>query len=269
MYLDDIEENITQYCRSEEGEQIDDLQCAGLRILQKKGTFRYGTDAVLLANYAAKAIKSSVRLLKKLRSPGKTESTGAVRVVDVGTGTGVIPVLMYGKLNAEEGIDPEGAIYTAVEIQGEMCDLARRSVTLNGIGDVVSVLNADICDGCLKAGAYDIVTMNPPYVRAGSGIVSDISGIAGARHEIARTQEEMIRAACTLLVPGGYIFMVNRPDRLTDALCALREAGCEAGELTFVHANVEKPPVMFLLTARKGGGKGLRVTAPTVIGENN
>ena len=265
----DCKKNGTEYCRSGEGEQIDDLQCAGLVILQKKGTFRYGTDAVLLANYASKTIKSSARLLKRLRMPGKTESTGALRIVDVGTGTGIMPVLMYGKLNAEEGSHPEGAFYTAVEIQAEMCDLARRSVLLNGLEKSISVVNADICEGCLKPGAYDIVTMNPPYVRAGSGIISDLSGVAGARHEIARTQEEMIRAACMLLVPGGYMFMVNRPDRLTDTLCALREAGCEAGEITFIHANIEKPPVMFLLTARKGGGKGLRVTAPSVIGGND
>ena len=245
-----------------EGEQIDDLQCRGLRILQKKGTFRYGTDAVLLANYAARSIKNTMRFASRLRN-GKRP----LRIVDAGTGTGIVPILMYGKLNAEEGYDPLGARYTAVEIQPDMCELAKRSVELNGIGECVTVLNADICDSGLEHGAYDIVTVNPPYVRTGSGIVSDIGAVARARHEIERTQEEMLSSASSLLVHGGYLFMVNRPDRLTDALSTLRISGAEPDELTFVHAFVGKPPVMFLLKARKGGGKGLKVQAPVILQE--
>ncbi|MBO4325919.1 MAG: methyltransferase domain-containing protein [Clostridia bacterium] len=244
-----------------EGEQIDDLQCAGLKILQKKGTFRYGTDAVLLANFAADHIKKSVRLISRLRG-GRG---GELKILDAGTGTGIVPILMYGKLNVPEEFAPGRASYTAVEIQPEMCSLAARSLELNGIGEHIKIVNADICESGLDAGTYDIVTINPPYVREGSGIVSETTGIAAARHEISRTQEEMLAAAASLLRTDGMLFMINRPDRLTDAMTVLRASGAEPAELTMVHAFSDRPPVMFLLSARKGGGKGLRVTAPRIL----
>ena len=237
-----------------EGEQLDDLQCAGLYIIQKRGTFRYGTDAVLLANYAANRVNASAALRSRLSAPGKKR----VNIVDAGTGTGIIPILLCGKLAAREGqlhID-------AVEIQPEMCELAKRSVDLNRLGGIIEVRCADICESGLGNMSCDAVTLNPPYVRAGSGLRNDIGGVAVARHEIYRTQEEMIAAAAKLLRFHGMLYMVDRPDRLTDALSAMRGAGVEPVELTMVHADLAQPPVLFLCTGRKGGGKGLRVTAP-------
>ena len=237
-----------------EGEQLDDLQCAGLYIIQKRGTFRYGTDAVLLANYAAHRINASAGLRARLSGGGRKR----VNIVDAGTGTGIIPILLCGKLNAQAGqlhID-------AVEIQPEMCELAGRSVDLNNLGGTVEVRCADICESGLANVSYDAVTLNPPYVRAGSGLRNDTGGIAAARHEVYRTQEEMIAAAAGLLKYHGMMYLVDRPDRLTDALGAMRGAGVEPVELTMVHADLSAPPVMFLCAGRKGGGKGLKVTAP-------
>lgn len=251
----------TNKVKLNEGEQLDDLQCVGLYILQKKGTFRYGTDAVLLANYAVDNILSSATVKGRLAKTGA--GVKPVKFIDVGTGTGIVPILMCGKLTAAGG----NAAFTAVEIQPEMCELARRSIDINGQQESITVVEADIRQSGLEAGSFDIVTINPPYVRSGSGILSDVSGIACARHEIYCTQEEMIGAAVKLLKFRGMLFMVNRPDRLTDALLALREGGAEPDELTFVHAFPDKPPVMFLLRARKGGGRGLRVKAPVILEE--
>ena len=240
------------------GEQIDDLQYKGLRILQKKGSFRYGTDAVLLANYAADAVNSGVRLVSRL----KGEKGRPVRFVDAGTGTGIIPILMCGKIDAAPGRKR----FTAVEIQPDMCELAKRSIVLNGQEAEINVVNSDIVGCGLEAGSFDVATVNPPYVRNGSGLLSGISGIARARHEIVRTQEEMIEACAKLLCPQGLLFMVNRPDRPADALVAMRQSGVEPHALTMVHAFPDAAPVMFLCTGRKNGGRGLKVTPPLVIG---
>ena len=270
MNLDDFEENITQYCRREEGEQVDDLQCAGLRILQKKGTFRYGTDAVLLANYAAGAIKSSVRLLKRLRSPGKTESTGAVRVVDVGTGTGIIPVLMYGKLNAEEGIDPEGANYTAVEIQAEACELLNQSVRLNDLAGNLTVLNADLKNlrGSLPFGAFDLVACNPPYKLSGTGVPNPGDKKLLARHETACTLDDICAAAAGLLQFGGRFCICQRPERLPDVMESMRRSDIEPKTLRLVQQRRDKAPKLFLLEGRKGGKRGYMETLPTLFIED-
>ena len=237
-----------------EGEQLDDLQCAGLRILQKRGAFRYGTDAVLLANYAAAHVNASASLRARLERPGAK----LVNIADAGTGTGIVPILLCGKLGAVLGqlhVD-------AVEIQPDMCELAARSVALNGLDGIIDVRCADICRSGLENMSCDAVTLNPPYVRAGSGLKSDLDAIACAKHEIFRTQEEMIAASAALLRFRGQMFLVDRPDRLTDALAAMRGAGVEPAELTMVHADFDAPPVLFLCTGRKGGGKGLKVTAP-------
>ncbi len=240
-----------------EGETVDDLQYEGLRIIQKKGTFRYGTDGVLLANYAVAAAKGA-GLAKA--GPGGVPGC-SVKVLDVGTGTGIVPILMCGKLSGA------GATFdfTAVDIQPDMCDMARRSVALNGQQDSVRILNADIRSSGLRRGSFDIVTVNPPYVRKGGGITSDVSGIACSRHEICGTQEEIFAEAARLLRYRGILVSVNRPDRLTDALCAMREGGAEPFELVMVHPFAGASPAMFLCSARKGGGKGLRVLPPMIL----
>lgn len=265
-----------------EGEQLDDLQLNGLKILQKKGSFRYGTDAVLLANFAAERVNGDGSLRQRLTQvnasgPSKAASIAAeetasaetatkkyspVNIIDVGSGTGIIPILMCGKIQAALG----NIRFTGIELFEDMCELSRRSISVNGQDDRIQIINGDICDCGLKASTFDVVTINPPYVRSDSGIISDSSEIAHARHEILRTQEEMIAASARLLKYRGKMFMVNRPDRLVDALETMRKSGCEPAEIQMVHAFIDAAPVMFLCSGRKGGGRGLKVLPPVILG---
>ena len=168
---------------------------------------------------------------------------------------------MCGKIQAAPG----NIRFTGIELFEDMCELSRRSISVNGQDDRIQIFNGDICDCGLKASTFDVVTINPPYVRSDSGIISDSSEIAHARHEILRTQEEMIAASARLLKYRGKMFMVNRPDRLVDALEAMRKSGCEPAEIQMVHAFIDAAPVMFLCSGRKGGGRGLKVLPPVIL----
>jgi tRNA1(Val) A37 N6-methylase TrmN6 len=242
-----------------EGEQLDDLQLKGLKIIQKKGAFRYGTDAVLLANFAAERISGDGRLRKRLAA--KTPAR-PVRILDVGSGTGIVPILMCGKIEA----GPGNIEYTGIELFEDMCELSRRSILINGQEGLVDIVCGDVCDSGLAPSSFDALTINPPYVRRRSGIISEGSEVAHARHEILRTQEEMMISGARLLKDLGLFFMVNRPDRLADALAAIRQCGVEPVELRMVHAFVDAAPVMFLCSGRKGGGRGLKVLPPLILG---
>lgn len=235
------------------GEQVDDLQYNGLRILQKKGLFRYGTDGVLLANYAAKGLLDSGVLNKhKAKEP--------CRILDIGTGCGIVPILLLGKLSAAE---PQGSIELyGVEIQAEVAEMARRSVAMNGQEQQIQIDVGDVRHSLYPNASFDAITMNPPYVRAGSGMLNDVSAVAAACHEIVCTQEELIARAAKLLRPGGVFFMVNKPDRLTDALCAMRSSGMEPRELRMVEARQDQAPVLFLVQGIRCGGRCLRVLPP-------
>ncbi|MBQ8828298.1 MAG: tRNA1(Val) (adenine(37)-N6)-methyltransferase [Clostridia bacterium] len=223
----------------DENEQIDDLLCDGLRIIQRKGVFRYGTDAVLLANSAV------------------IPDGGGV--LDIGTGTGIIPILLSAKSRA--------AHLTGLEIQPHMAEMARRSVKLNSLEDKIDIVCGDICDAekYFKKGSFDAIVTNPPYKRAGCGLKNENDSKTAARHEIHGTLDDFIRVSSVLLKNYGHFNMICRPDRLCDTFESLRKYKIEPKELTFVHSSVQKPPVMFLLHAVKGGGKNLVVTAPVLL----
>lgn len=234
-------------------EQIDDLQCGGLRIIQKKGAFRYGTDAVLLANYAADDLRAQAAKSRALRGP--------VRLLDIGTGTGIIPILLCGKISS---FLPQ-SLFDAVELQPDMAELARRSVQMNGQETRIRVLTGDIREVPYPDGSFDVVTMNPPYIRRASGLLNTEHGVAVARHEIAGTQEELVARAAALLKPRGRFYMVNKPDRLADTLCAMRACRLEPRALTMVHAKTAGAPVLFLLLGIRNGGKQLAVLPPIIL----
>ena len=242
------------------GERADDLQYKGLRLIQKENTFRFGTDAVLLTNFAAEAVVNSGKYRKRLYPAGKAaeREVRPVNFLDIGCGSGIIPVLLCGKVGAL----PEYAKFTGVEAQEDMCELARRNVKLNGQEASIEIICADIRNSGLKRGSFDVITLNPPYVRAGCGLKNEISGIASARHEILGTQEELLKAAAGLLTVGGKLFIVNRPDRLADTLLALRDSGTEPGRVCFVQPDPRSAPVMFLCEATRGSGVGLKVLPP-------
>jgi len=226
-----------------EEEQIEDLLCNGLKIIQRRGVFRFGTDAVLLANNSVVPRGASV--------------------LDIGTGTGIIPILLSAKTDASH--------LTGIEVQPDMADMAKRSVDMNGLGEKIDIVCGNICDAALLFGkaSFDVIVTNPPYKRSGSGIKNSCDSKTVARHEIAGTLDDFIRVSSVLLRPMGHFNMICRPERLCDTMESLRKYGLEPKELTMVHSDYRKPPVMFLLHAVRGGGKNLVVKEPLLIESTN
>lgn len=221
------------------GERIDDLQCKGLRIIQHPRLFCFGIDAVLLANFA------------RIKSQDV--------VVDLGTGSGVIPLLLAGKTQASR-------IY-GLEIQADMADMAWRSTVMNNLEDRVHIVCGDIkdADKLLGKGIADAVVSNPPYRKAGSGHVSPSDARALATYELACTLEDVIKAAAALLKNKGRFYMIHRPARLADTVCLMRMYGIEPKRLRMVHPLADDKPNMFLIEAIKGAKPYLDVMAPLII----
>ena len=171
-------------------ERIDDLQRNGLRIIQNPKRFCFGMDAVLLSGFA------------RAREGGKT--------LDLGTGNGIIPLLMSAKTQA--------AHLTGLEIQPENVDMARRSVALNGLEERIRICEGDIKEASQIFGSsvFDAVTCNPPYMIGQHGLTGPDRAKAIARHEILCTFEDVAREAARLLRPGGRFYLVHRPFRLAE-----------------------------------------------------
>jgi len=221
------------------GERLDDLQRNGLRILQKTDGFRFGTDAVLLADFA------SVR--------------GSGRVVDLGTGTGILPLLMDAR-------SPD-ATFTAIEIQPQMADMAARSVALNGLEARIAVLEADLRDApsLLGHGRADLVVCNPPYGRRGAALVNPDEARALARHEVACTLAEIIESAARLLRNGGRLAMVFPAQRLLELMDAQRAAHVEPKRVRLVHQRVDALPKLALLESVKRAHPALHWLPPLIL----
>ncbi|MGN0331396.1 MAG: tRNA1(Val) (adenine(37)-N6)-methyltransferase [Kineothrix sp.] len=222
-----------------ENERLDELQRNGYRIIQNPEKFCFGMDAVLLSGFA-RARKGS-------------------RVLDMGTGTGIIPILMAAKT--------EAAHLTGLEIQEESADMAGRSVALNGLEDRIAIVQGDIKEAGTLFGAasFDVVTCNPPYMIGRHGLLNPEAPKAIARHEVLCTLEDVISQAARLLKPGGNFFMVHRPFRLTEIMVLLRRYGLEPKRMQMVHPYVDKEPNMVLLEANRGGRPRIRVEKPLII----
>ena len=223
-------------------ETVDDLQ-NGYRIIQKKHSFRYGVDAVLLADFAD---------IKHSHS-----------VIDLGTGSGVIPILIYARRKPAE--------ITAVEIQKDMADMAERSIKLNGLEKNIKVLCMDLKNSPVLLGkaGYDCVVTNPPYVKKECGINNPSETKAIARFEIKCSLEEVLITARELLKPGGKLFMVHRTDRLADIIYEMRDKGIEPKRIRFVHPSIGKRPNLLLIEGARGGNKELKFMAPLYIHDEN
>lgn len=224
-----------------EGERVDDLQRRGLKIIQNRSLFCFGTDAVLLAWYAG------------VKEGG--------RVLDLGTGTGIVPLLMYGRYGRGS--------YTGLEISARCADMARRSVRMNSLEETITIIHGDIreADRIFPAASFDTVTGNPPYMAADSGIVPKDREIAAARHEILGRLEDFTRAAARALKPGGSFYMVHRPGRLAQIFACLQQDGMEPKRMRFVHPRADKEPSLVLIEAVRGAGAGLTVQAPLILYE--
>ena len=210
-----------------------------LEIIQDDKLFKFGTDSVLLADFV------------ELRQ-GDT-------VVDLGTGSGVIPLLLAYK-------NP-GIKVTGVEIQTEAAALAKRNVEFNTLEDQIEIINADLCqlDSRLEAGSFEVVVSNPPYLPVEAGAMKENNYIAAARHELYAKLDDVVAEAARLLKYGGYFFLVHRAERLTEVLETLANNNCQAKELRLVQARKDKEADIFLLKAKKGANPGLRVKPVLII----
>ena len=222
-----------------DGERVDDLQCRGYRIIQNPDVFCFGMDAVLLADFTT----------------GK--SKGAV--MDLGTGTGVIPMLMEAR--------GKGAQFTALEIQEYSADMARRSVSLNGLEDKIDIVCGDIkevpCN--FKAASFDVVTSNPPYIKGGHGLQNANTPKNIARHEICLCLEDVVAAAAYLLKEGGAFAMVHKPFRLAEIIRLMSKYRIEPKRICMVQPYADKEPNMVLIEGNKGGNPMVHVESALIV----
>ena len=180
-------------------------------------------------------------------------------VLDLGTGTGIIPILMEAKTKAEH--------FVGLEIQPESADMAARSVLLNHLEEKIQIVTGDIKEAgsIFGAASFDVVTSNPPYMTEHHGITNENEPKAIARHELLCSLEDVIREASKLLKPGGNFFMVHRPFRLADILVLLRQYHLEPKRMRLVYPFVDKEPNMVLIEANRGGRPRMTVEKPLIV----
>jgi len=220
------------------------LEYKGLKIIQNKDGFCFGVDSVILSDFAKEIKKDS-------------------RVLDLGTGTGIISILLCGKTNLQEII--------GIEIQKEVADMAKRSVQLNNLENRIKILNEDIKEISKKfpANSFDAIVTNPPYKKKNTGLVSKDETQLISRHEVKCNIEDIANAASQLLNSNCSIYMVHRPDRLLDIIEAFRKYKLEPKLVRFVYPNINKEPNLLLIKATKGGKKFLKVEKPLIIYDEN
>lgn len=222
-----------------EGERLDELHRNGYQIIQNSRKFCFGMDAVLLSGFAR--VKAGERVL------------------DLGTGTGIIPILLRGKT--------PGRNFTGLEIQEESADMARRSVAYNHLEDSISIVTGDIREAAalFRAASFDVVTSNPPYMTDSHGLVNPDLPKAIARHELLCSLEDVVRGAAGVLRPGGRFYLVHRPFRLAEIMTVLVRYRLEPKRMRLVYPFVEKEPNMVLLEAVQGGNSRITVEKPLIV----
>ncbi|BEP27694.1 tRNA1(Val) (adenine(37)-N6)-methyltransferase [Helicovermis profundi] len=222
-----------------ENERIDDLQLNGLKIIQNKKGFCFGIDAVLLSNFVK--IKNNQI------------------AVDLGTGTGIIPLLISEKTNVKNII--------AFEIQNEVYDMALRSVKLNNLENKITIINDDLnnVEKHIKKNSIDVVISNPPYFTSGGALLNPSDYKAISRHEVMCTFDDIARNTNYMLKPGGQFFLIHRPHRLVDVICTLRKYKLEPKEIRFVAPKRGKKPNIMLIKASKFGNSELKFLDPLIV----
>lgn len=220
-------------------ERLDDLQVNGYEIIQHPGKFCFGMDAVLLSNFAR---------IKK-----------GERVLDLGTGTGIIPILLTAKT--------EGEKFVGLEIQEESADMARRSVAHNGLEDKIEIVNGDIKEAASIFGpaSFDTITTNPPYMIGHHGIENSSDTKAIARHEVLCTLDDILRESARILKPRGRFYMVHRPFRLAEILSKMVSVGIEPKRMRLVHPYIDKEPNMVLIEGIRGGNSRMTIERPLIV----
>lgn len=222
-----------------ENERLDELQRNGYRIIQDPERFCFGMDAVLLSGFA--------------------RAKEGDKVLDLGTGTGIIPILMEAKTKASR--------FIGLEIQEESADMAQRSVQLNHLQDRIKIVRGDIKEAATIFGAasFNVVTCNPPYMIGQHGLPNPDAPKAIARHEVLCTLEDVIAQAAKVLQPGGNFFMVHRPFRLSEIMVLLHDYRLEPKRMRLVYPYVNKEPNMVLIEANRGGKPRMTVEKPLIV----
>lgn len=226
-----------------EDERIDDLERDGYRIIQNRKTFCFGVDAVLLSWFA--------------------KAKEGERVLDLGTGTGVIPILMKAKTSGEQ--------FVGLEIQPAMAEMATRSVVLNHLEESVEIIQGDIKEASKIFGgaSFDVVTSNPPYLADGGGIKNPNQSKAIARHEVLCTLEDVIREGTKVLKPGGRMYMVHRPFRLADIITCMSAYRMGVRRICMVHPRVDKEANLVLVEAHRGMAAQVKIQEPVILYEES
>ncbi|WP_297520090.1 tRNA1(Val) (adenine(37)-N6)-methyltransferase [uncultured Clostridium sp.] len=224
-------------------ESLDDLQLDGIHLIQKNDGFRFGVDAVLLANFANVKNKHTV--------------------VDLCTGTGIIPFIIKGKRNPKKII--------GVEIQSEFAEMANRSKMINGFDDDIEFIEGDLKDINLikKLPRADVLTVNPPYKLRNAGIVNETDKLSIARHEIMCTLEDVIASSRKILNDNGRMFIVHRPERLADIFTIMRKYKIEPKRVQMIHPNTKKAANIVLVEGQRDGGAFLKWEAPLFVYDEN
>lgn len=222
-----------------EGERIDDLQFRGLKIIQNEEHFCFGLDAVLLARFSAP----------------KNDDI----IMDLGTGTGIIPIMVSGLCSSKKIV--------GIEIQQCMAELAKRSIALNDLQDRVDIVNDDIknISSLYKQAGFSLVISNPPYIKAGSGIVNGYSQKAVSRHEVMCTLDDVARAAGYLLGERGRFTLVHKPERMIECFDAMRKYSIEPKKAQLIYPKSDKAPSAVLIEGVKGAKEGVRFLRPIIV----
>lgn len=224
-----------------ENEKIDDLEINNLKIIQNKNWFCFGIDAVLLADFAKEIHKNS-------------------RILDLGTGNGILAILLSAKV--------EESKIVGVEIQKEVFDMAKRSVQLNNLEDRIELINKNIKDLSFNM-EFDAIVTNPPYKEKNTGLVNNNNFKLISRHEIEGNLEDFIKSASRSLKDKGSMYMVNRPERLIDIFEYCRKYKIEPKILRMVYSKINSKPTLVLIKATKNANRYLKVDKPLYIYKEN
>lgn len=225
------------------GERLDDLQIKGYEIIQSPGRFCFGMDAVLLSSFA-KVRKGECAL-------------------DLGTGTGILPILLEAK--------NEGDYYAGLEIQEESADMARRSVIHNKLAHKIDIVDGDIKEaaGIFGTASFHVVTTNPPYMIGNHGLKNNNEALYIARHEALLDLDDVLRESARILKPRGRFYMVHRPFRLPEILSKMCAYKLEPKRMRLVHPYIDKEPNMVLLEGLRGGNPRMKAEPPLIVYEKN
>lgn len=232
-----------------ENERIDNLQYNNLKIIQNTKGFCFGIDSILISDFAKEIRKNSIG-------------------VDLGTGTGVISILLTAKTNLYK-------IY-GVEIQADVAEMAKRSIELNHMQNKVEIININLNEieegegnKKLQRESFDFIVTNPPYKKLKTGKVNKSEYKYISRHELTANLEDFIRTSKYLLKDRGSLYMVHRPERLVDIITLMRKYKIEPKKIRFIHSKINKEPTLILIKGVKNANPFLKIENPLIIYNEN